>query len=158
MKQVLLLVLLCLQRQSINSLTPSRRAVPFRTKHFQNTDIHPVELASTQHQQTTINFKTNRSRRINFYSSQLSNRTLHTSTQDTKMTSSTPFFAKFAAVLLLVLLALTVDSSNAKRSAPRKKAVPNMNNVPSSSFWKAKYGDYEISQEGFPFNFVMPAV
>ena len=65
-----------------------------------------------------------------------------------------------SAVFFLLVATMMVTSSNAKRSATPKKpaTVPNMNDIPSSSFWKAKYGDYEISQEGFPFNFVMPAV
>ena len=62
-------------------------------------------------------------------------------------------------ILFAIIVALAALGTSQAKRAP-KKAAPqiNANDVPSSSFWKAKYGDFEISQEGFPFNFVMPAV
>ena len=63
--------------------------------------------------------------------------------------------------VVVVTLVLAMEGAHAK-ATPRKTAAAAASSAaamkPSSSFWKAKYGDYEISQEGFPFNFVMPAV
>ena len=60
-------------------------------------------------------------------------------------------------LLLLISVLMILGSSNAKIFG-KKVNGPAKNTVINDSFWKAKYGDYEISQEGFPFNFVMPAV
>lgn len=68
-------------------------------------------------------------------------------------------FTKFFALFLLAVVAIShIEAKATNKPLKAPKTAPTKEDVPSSSFWKAKYGDYEMIQEGFPFNFIMPAV